>query len=530
MMAQLTAYRGRMFTATSEDASCVVVAGERIVEVGGDELIARLPKSVRVVEVAGLLLPGFVDAHTHIGHSALGSLGAVDCRVPGVASIADIQDVLRAHAASSNGPIVGYGNLFYDRKLEDRRLPNRDDLDEVSRERPVILRCGGHISVLNSVALAEVQAADLLGYTGRAVVFRDAEGRPTGAVAEVDEALSLPMFSESVRRDVVARAIRAHYTANGVTTIGEICESLSSLQVMRDVATSGGVDVSIRGYVLVSPALTIDAVVGLCAAYSDRDTDFALDGVKLFVDGGYSSRTAAVSTPYLDMAPEHAHGHLAMDAGTLRAQLERARDEGLTAAVHVNGDLAQRALLEALPEGSRVRAEHAGNFVVDWMTVEGLIRKGVTFVINPGFFNSYIGDEFPRILGSAASAGRMPVRSLLARGARIAAGADAGLGAEDAHTSPLASIWNLAARKTWSGEEAEQEEAIDASTALRIVTLNSAEALGAEDQIGSLEPGKYADLVELDRDPREVAVDEIPSIEVTRVVRRGKLVYGKEWR
>lgn len=524
-----TLLHGRVFTRTGEDASCVVVSGDRIHAVGGDELLERYRDSARVVDVPGLILPGFVDAHTHVWHSAGGGIGAADCRVPGVRSIADVQRVLREHAAKTDGPIVGYGNLFYDRKLEDRRLPNRQDLDEVSLERPVILRCGGHISVLNSVALTQIDSADIAGHTGAAIVFRDADGTPTGSVAEIDAALELPAYDDLVRQEALARALREEYLAHGVTTVGEICESLTGLEAIREVVESGRVDIAVRGYLLVSPDTSIDEAAAVCRKHADPAAEFSLDGIKIFADGGYSARNAAVSTPYLDTTPEHAHGHLALDREQLGTLLTRIRDEGLAAAVHVNGDVAQQLLLEAVPARARVRAEHAGNLVTRWDTISGLIKKNVFLVINPGFLHSYIGDEFPRLFGPGVRSGRMPVRSLLQRGARIAAGADAGLGGERDQSRPLSTVWNLVARPTWSGGIAEAAEAIDVDAALRIVTSASAEALGIGDQVGTIEAGKFADLVVLDRDPRQVPVDEIPAIGVTRVIRRGRLVHGEDW-
>lgn len=525
----ITLFHGKVFTHTGEDASCVLVSGDRIHAVGGDELLERYRGTAPVVDVPGVILPGFIDAHTHVWHSAGGGIGAADCRVPGVRSIADVQQVLREHAARTDGPIVGYGNLFYDRKLEDLRLPNRRDLDEVSLERPVILRCGGHITVLNSVALARIESEEVAGHTGAAIVFRDAAGTPTGSVAEIDAVLELPVFGELMRQEAVASTLREEYLAHGVTTVGEICESFSGMEAIREAVESGRADIAVRGYLLVSPDTSIDEATAACRKYADPTAEFSLDGIKIFVDGGYSARNAAVSTPYLDTAPEHAHGHLALDKEELGTLLTQIRDAGLTAAVHVNGDVAQQLLLETIPERARVRAEHAGNLVTRWDTISGLIEKNVTLVINPGFLHSYIGDEFPRLFGPEVRAGRMPVRSLLQRGAQIAAGADAGLGGEQAQSRPLSTIWNLVARPTWSGGTAEAAEAIDVDEALRIVTSASAEALGIADQVGTIEPGKFADLVMLDRDPRQVPVDEIPSIGVTRVVRRGRLVHGEEW-
>ncbi|GAA1150572.1 amidohydrolase [Nesterenkonia lutea] len=530
MSEQMTAYSGEVFTATEQNASVVVVRGRFIEAVGDEALLDSLPAGTPVVKIKGLLVPGFVDAHTHVTHTATGGIGAADCRVPHVRSIADIIATLRKHSEGTEGTVLGYGNLFYDRKLSDRRLPTRDDLDQVSTSRQVILRCGGHISILNTVALERIEDRALQGHTGTATVFKDAKGRATGAVAEADAELDLPRPGEAAIREEMSRILQDDYLRHGVTTVGEICESRDTLEALRDAVQSKRSTPRVRGYLLVSPALPLKEAVFAADELRDADNRFSLDGIKVFVDGGYSSRTAAVSSPYLDTEPEHAHGSLALTAEELGRILREAAKAEVSVAVHVNGDRAQKLFLESLPEKpnprSRLRAEHAGNWVYDWKTVNGLIERGVTLVVNPGFFHSYIGDEFPRILGDVARKGRMPIRSLLQQGAHLAAGADAGLGAEISQSWPAAHLWNLCSRPTRSGDSAEPEETVSVEDALKVLSIGSARALGIDHQVGSIEAGKYADLVELKTDPRKISPESPREIQARRVVLQGDVVYG----
>lgn len=198
-------------------------------------------------------------------------------------------------------------------------------------------------------------------------------------------------------------------------------------------------------------------------------------------------------------------------------------------AVHVNGERAQEVVVDSWlgsPRTAKLRLEHAGNFMSSPSGMEKWRDARIPLVLNPGFFNSYIGDFFPDVLEDMGWDRRMPVRTLLDSGASVAMGSDSGLGAEPRQSDPMTNIWALVTRRGYSGSVVQAEEAITPEEALRLFTIESAKALHLNSEVGTIEPGKVADLVILDSDPRAVHPDNIRDIRPTAVFIGGSLVHG----
>jgi hypothetical protein len=149
-------------------------------------------------------------------------------------------------------------------------------------------------------------------------------------------------------------------------------------------------------------------------------------------------------------------------------------------------------------------------------------------VVQPGFLYNFVADFVPMLLGDAGTTGRLPLRTMLDDGVVPIASTDVGLGAEEEQSNPLFSIWECAARKSYWGRTIEEEESIGFTQALRLHTLEAARSLGVEDRVGSIEPGKYGDLVVLDRDPRTVPVDVLREITVDSVYLAGREVHHRD--
>lgn len=530
MSDDLVALVGTISTMSASGEVETVLIHDGRVQAVGDLRLARECHAVggSVVELptGSLAIPGFVDAHTHAGHIAAGRVGAVDCRAPGVSTIADLLDRLSAVRDSDSGrPLVGYGNLFFDKKIRDGRLPNRADLDRVSSERPIVFRAGGHTSVLNSAALELLEATAIEGQTGRARITRDEHGRATGQVSEVDSLLPLPSINPDELSHELASVTRQEFTASGYTTVGEMVESRAEAEALSAAIAAGNLSSRLHGYVMVPQMAPLDEAIGMVAA--GHFGGLPLQGVKLFLDGGFSARQAAVRTPYVDGSEAGWTGELTLDEAALREILARCREADVEVAIHVNGeralDLALRAAAQLHRPGS-VRLEHAGNYASSPDTINEIADSSLTAVINPPFLTSYIGDFFGEILGPGNVWHTMPVRSLLEAGVPLGCGTDAGLGAEPRQTDPLFSLTALVNRVTFTGMMADPTEAIDVDAALKLLTIESAKALGVEREVGSLEDGKAADLVVLSGDPRSRAID---SVKVSAVMIGGRWAVGE---
>lgn len=486
------------------------------------------------------IMPGFVDVHAHMEVAARTAYQTVDCRAPRCRTVADVLDTLREHLSEAvDGWLVGQANLFFDQKLAEKRLPTRAELDSVSTDVAIVVRAGGHISVLNSRALEraginrDYRAADY-SITGMPTVERDERGEPTGVVKEMDNLLPLPKLSGDALRAAIRKGVRDLFTANGVTTIGEISETVAGLRQMDALHAAGELGARLRVYLWTPGTVSLEEACqhrdwsGLTAP----DELLRVHGVKMFSDGGYSAASAAVKRPYVHTGHRNC-GKVALSAEQIGEALRRTADAGLQLAVHANGDRAQEEVCLAIeaaggprPGAPIPRVEHAGNFLPDPAATELWRRAGIIPVPQPVFIYTF-GDFFPAYLGEYGTRGRFPFRRLLDEGWAITGSSDVWIGSEDGATNPFFSIWCCLRRESFFGEIIDEDQRITMAEALRMHTINGARTLGEEDRYGSLEPGKLADVIVLDRDPFECPVDELLQIRVDEVYLGGRRVHTR---
>ena len=537
---------GRVATvAGAADARAVVIQDGRIKTVG-DERVAHEAASAGIeLRDAGdrLVVPGFVDPHLHLRHLAVGRGRGVDCRFPGCKTIADVLDALSdgLKDVPDGSWLIGYGNLFFDQKIADRRFPTRTELDSVTDRVPAVLHLGGHTSVLNTAALEQAAVDRFLsgaaGAWGAPVVEVDRSGQPTGLVAEIDPLLPIPPLEASVAEGFLETTYDELFTRTGVTTFGEMTESVDYADEFDRLIASGRI--SARGVLyLMSPAALplVEAVEWVSSYRSDVGTSrLRAAGVKIFADGGYSSRNAASRTPYVcDHAPHPGYrGRLNLGYPALRTAIAATRARGIQLAVHANGTAAHDEVLAAVLgsgdpfDGPPVRVEHLGNLLGAPEDIATWRRAGVRPVLQPAFLHNFMGDFVPLILGDPATSGRLPLRTILDNAVVPTASSDVGLGAEREQHSPLFGMWCAMSRSGYWGTAIEPHEAISFGEALRLFTLEGARSLGMQDEIGSIEPGKRADLVVLDRDPRR-SLDDLRQTRVDSVFVDGSEVFSRQ--
>jgi predicted amidohydrolase YtcJ len=252
----------------------------------------------------------------------------------------------------------------------------------------------------------------------------------------------------------------------------------------------------------------------------------------MFADGGYSARNAASNTPYVREHAPHGNyrGKLNLNQAAIRKAIEATRRAGIQLAVHTNGTRAQREVLDAvLGSGDplahpSVRVEHLGNVLDRVADIADWRAAGVTPVLQPAFLHNFVGDFVPMLFGDAGTTGRLPLRTILDEGVIPVASSDVGLGSEHDQSNPMFGIWCCLARRSYWNREIEVEERVSFAEALRMYTLEGARALGMADAIGSLEVGKQADIVVLDRDPRG-DLDLVRAAKVEAVYLDGEQIY-----
>jgi predicted amidohydrolase YtcJ len=520
----------------------VAVSAGRITATGPREQAPpHIGPDTEVVDVAGRpLLPGFVDVHAHMEVAARTAYQTVDVRAPGCAGIADVLETLRAALPQAvDGWLVAQGNLFFDQKLADRRLPTRAELDSVSADVAIVIRAGGHVSILNSRALERAgidrsYAAADYSITGMPTVERDEDGEPTGVIKEMDNLLPLPGLSGDGLRAALKEGVQDLFTRYGVTTIGEISETVEGLHLLDDLSSGGELGARVRVYLWAPGTVSLEDACRHREVIPLRSDEslMRIHGVKLFADGGYSAASAAVKRPYVGAGDFC--GHVALAPERIGEALTRTADAGLQLAVHANGDRAQEEVCAAiaavgpLPTGApRPRVEHAGNFLPEpEVTTKAWRDAGIIPVPQPVFLYTF-GDFFPVYLGEYGRTGRFPFRRLLDDGWPITGSSDVWIGSEDRATNPFFSIWNAVRRQSFFGETIDPEQRITVLEALRMHTSNAAATLGEEERRGSLVPGKDADVIVLDRDPTACSDDELLDVLVDEVYLGGRRVHRR---
>ncbi len=494
----------------------------------------------RVVDAAGAtVLPGFIDAHTHLCWAGL-EAGATD--ISGASSIDEALALIAAAAATDGGWVDVAG---YDQRALGRHL-TAPDLDRVGGGRPVYVQHrSGHVCVVSSDVLAQLPDGWLT--PGREGVDIGTDGQPTGVLAEGAMVgvrdLRLP-YALTTIVDALERTARV-CLAQGVTMCAEagigtglLGHSPVELAAYQSAVEQGRLPV--RAQVMVASdmlhAVTANAADGLHRGVDLGlrtglgDSRLSIGALKIYTDGGMMARTAALTEPYLSGSdvPGSNCGMLQRDPAELIGAMVDGHAAGWQLAVHAIGDRALDVVLDGIEQAQRARprpdarhrVEHAGLVRPDQL--RRMASLAVTAVIQPTFLYAY-GDDYAAILGPERAGFLYRGRSFLDAGVRIAGSSDRPV----ADGAPLRAIAFMADRRSCSGGVIGPGEELTVTEALEAYTTHAAWACGAEGWTGTITPGKQADFVVLAEDPLRVPPERIPDIEVRATLVGGEISYGE---
>ncbi|WP_040167349.1 amidohydrolase [Microbacterium gorillae] len=518
----------------------LAVTGTDIAAVGSTEAARSVLGSPARVLDAGrrTVMPGFIDSHSHAAATAIDSATMVDC--VNCHSIEQMQQILseNLHRAADTGWLIARGQFLLNLRWTERRYPDRHDLDKVSTTIPIAFRAG-HKAVLNTKALEVVDIERYAGVThgaaGPASIEREADGRPSGRINNLDPLLPLPEPTAAEVDAAIRNGVRNLFTAKGVTTTCEITDSRASLQTLADMVDDGTAGTRFKLLLWVPRTYTLDEALDWRAqGLTERAGMFDVHGIKMFADGGYTSSDAATEVPYTAAVASEpgSMGVLSFSDDELAELLDRLGTAGVELAMHANGERSQEQLARVLENftgtAPKLRLEHAANWVWNAQTPDRWRRANAAPVPNPSFMFT-MAPAMPHFLGEyGARSGRLPYRTLLDQGWRLPAGSDCTPNYDIEASDPFTSMWCAMAREGWDGVPIEPEESIDLESALRMHTQYPAELLGEGDRKGTLEAGKLADLVVLDRDiTAGVDAATIRDVQVDHVLLGGRTVYSR---
>lgn len=501
----------------------------KVLATGSRDEVGKQAGDARVIDGGGrTLLPGLIDAHGHV--MGLGLMKR-QANLTGTTSLADALGRIRqfADANTDSAWVVGGGWNQVTWKLG--RFPTAKELDAALADRPVWLqRVDGHAGWANSAAIARAgidkDTKDPAG--GR--IERDAEGQPTGVFIDAAMALveqKIPPFS-AAQNDAALDAALVELARVGLTSVADAGIDTSTFERYKRYADAG--KLTARIYAMIG---------GVDKDFDEISTNGPLIGyggdfltvrsVKLYNDGALGSRGAAMLTPYSD-APDNS-GLLFYSTAQMTEMIGKAMARGYQVNVHAIGDRGNRVVLDSFAaayarhggKALRNRIEHAQ--VVALEDITRFKELDLIASMQPTHATSDMNMAEDRV-GRTRVAGAYAWRRFLDQGTRIAAGSD--FPVESAN--PFFGLHAAVTRQDHAGKPPKgwyPDQRMTMTEALRGFTRDAAYAAHAEKMLGTLEPGKHADFILVDRDIFTVDAARVWSTEVLETWVGGKRVYAR---
>ena len=531
--ADLVVYNAKVYTIDdgAPGAEAFAIKGSRFTLVGSNESAKRLMgKGTQTLDAKQMtIVPGFIDCHNHAGGNIL--LYEVLVGNPFTVEFVTIASIIEKLKAKAHATPPGFwvdGYFFDDTKVKDSRQLNVHDLDQVSKDHPVVVHHrGGHTSFYNSKALELAYINKNTPNPPGGTYDRDANGELNGRIT--DRARSVfekvgkrATFAEEQKqqrnRDGLAH-ISKEFTRFGLTSVHHEGGDLFALQQVRARGElRHRVSYEVSGSML--EAMITNGII----------TGFGDEWIKLgatsehTADGSFSERTMAISRPYLDITPPY-KGNVTETQEDLNAWVERVHRAGIQVNCHANGDVAIDMVLTAYERAQKLYPLPDPRPKITHCTLinDDLLKRIKACGAVPAAFTTYAyynTDKF-HFYGEDFMKRSMAYRSFLDAGIPAAAGSDFSPGP----FAPLMGIQGMVTRTGWNGQTWGANQRISVDEALRVTTLNGAYASFEEKIKGSIAAGKLADFVILAEDPHVVNKEKIKDIEIVRTVTGGTTVH-----
>ena len=537
---------GRVHTVDTHDTivEALAISGNRILATGSDEdILAMAVDNTRRIDLGHRsIIPGILDTHAHAVEVGL-FLKNLFCN--GIPSIKDLVDAVAEKIAALPKGEWLQGGCWIETQFSENRMPTRWDLDPVSPEHPVVIERIFSTCVANSCALklagVNRNTPDPMG----GEIERDPKtGEPTGILHRSAKALvrdimptgtdtgSLAGSSGAEIRELACTAMQAFvsYGITGTLEAGvgpDICRAYHDLHKSGDLIVRTSLMPNWYGFTITQNMDQMDRLIDELGFYTGfGDEWLRLSGLKMAIDGGLTSKTALKSWEYRGGDPP-GPVPLRLDLGQLDGWVKTAHDAGWSVGIHVMGDTAIEKAVNAMyrahsanPQDRRHQVIHAYYPSLDSLDKMKLAK--MVAAVQPAFIYGE-ADGYPQLLPEDKQESFLPLRSYLDSGVIVASSSDA----PSAHFNPFWGMYSAVTRKGMQGYQLGTKEAITPTEMLRTMTINGAYMTEDDHLKGSLEPGKVADLVVLDRNLSETPDEALKDITVEKTMIDGKFVYEK---
>ncbi len=554
---------GKIITVDRRDSvqQAIAIRGVHILAVGSTSEIEKLiGPGTETIDLAGrTVTPGLLDAHAHFANGGLSRLRNINLSYPKVKNIADVVALVEERNATSGEGDWIIGRGWDEGKLQELRYVYASDIDPVSGNRPAwLVHTMGHYGVANSLALVLAGIDENTPDPAGGVIDRDADGRPTGVLKESAMGLvsrHIPASDESQKREAIRHMAREFNSEcmTGAKDPGigwadrSLEDSLNAWQAYQDVLAEGAL--SVRIFALWPSPQNMDDARSLIRAISHftkphestGDDRLISGGIKIFADGSGGARTAWLWDNWNKNRTgidEGNSGYPAFDAETIRNLIFLYHQNDLHMGVHAIGDraidwvVASYAL--ALQSDGRKGLRHSiihANIPTELAmnTIVALQREFDAAYPEPSpGFTWWIGDTYAGNFGEKRSQRLNPFNSFQQKGIQWASGSDFDVTPYPARYGIWASIAREPLLGVFGKDAFGSTESVDVHTALRSYTRWAAQQMFLEKKIGSIEPGKYADLAVWDTDFYTAPTASIKDARCEMTLFNGEVVFRAE--
>ncbi len=500
-------------------ANTVVVNEGRIVEVGAAEIVGKYDAGSLVDLQGKILMPGFIDSHTHIRGRPLRYIELGE-----VSSISEIQRLIRIKAdeLGSGEWITGYG--WSEDNLVEGRKPLRQDLDSAAPNNPITLtRAGGHSAVVSTLALQLADITDDTPDPAGGVIERDENGVATGVIREVQGIVGRLVPDSTYDELIGSLEVNLNaLLAKGITSITDASKRPRDYLMFEEIYARPGAKLprSTLQFQWRNP----QAIEELKARVGDGNDFLKIGPIKIFADGGFTGPAAYTKEPYLNQGDYR--GFLDIPEEELVALINEIHDAGWQMGIHAIGDAAIELVVDTLADAlDHSPRENHRNYLNHFTmrpsdaTMDKMAQHDILITQQPNFTYTLEGRYVANLDGWRLEHNN-PLRSPMDHGIFVAISSDI------LPIGPLVGIYAAVTRKGMSGRVFGADEAISVEEAVRGYTINSAYINFDEDIKGSLEVGKLADMIVLSDDVLTVDAESIMDIEIEQTYVGGELVYS----
>ncbi|GAA6150824.1 amidohydrolase [Pseudoteredinibacter isoporae] len=504
-------------------AEAMYIKKDRIVAVGSNsDIKKRIDDRITARDMKGaVMMPGIIDAHGHFPGSGLAAVAA-DLNSPpigGVKTIADALELLRQQVEQSPKGSWVYAFGFDDTQVAEQRFLTRLELDSVSTEHNIyVSHVSGHMGIANSMAFESVGYDNTTQAPVGGVIALSEDGQLAGLV---EENAQYPLVMNALdfgakQFYAMSRYASDEYLRQGVTSAQV---GLANKKFIQAVSTFGQLGIYPQRVVMWPDLEAARAIrAGELSVNNIESERVKLGALKLITDGSIQGYTGFLGHPYHVQAEgkdDDYRGYPTMEREELLATVEDFHKAGWQIALHGNGDAAIDLIIEAyrLAQEKHPREDARPIIIHAQMTRDDQLDQFAELGMTPSFFNSHVyywGDRHKALFMGAERAARIsPMAGAKARGVPFTLHLDTPI----VPMTPFLAAWSAVSRETAGGDVLGPEQAISPMDALRAMTIDAAWQIFAEDDRGSIEAGKLADFIVLDRDPL-ISADALRNVQV----------------